>query len=449
VSGTQRIEDSHIIFECVRAAANGPFFPEWEFHSIFGLRRDDLRSLLETWSARDESKEDVRLAINNSMLNLLGYPHSCERAWADYISVPRSEVARIFEKWRSLKGLPMPNLSPTSNDHPLWQISFSSFQLPTLQAALDLELFESLAKAPASAEQLAERMQLNMRAIRAMLPALASLGLLAQRQGQYHLTDQSRDFLLCASPFYVGNGMEIMVPHTREHVVAAARAPESESKWELTTGNAPKDSWSAGKIDLVMGKRIAAFMHGLAVSGALVAAKRFDLTGTKRLLDVGAGSGVFSIAFAEANPGLHCTIMELETMCQVSMSEYVSKSSARDRIDAKPLDMLRQEWPQGYDAMFFSNIFHDWDFQTCRMLAGKAFAALPAGGRILLHEMLLDDTRDGPLLTTLFSMYMLIGTKGQQFTAPELADIVTSVGFVDVQVTPAHGNYAVVSAQKP
>jgi O-methyltransferase domain/Dimerisation domain len=343
----------------------------------------------------------------------------------------------------------MPTVSPTSNDHPIWQISFSSFELPTLQAALDLELFESLGKSPTSAEGLADRLQLNKRAMRAMLPALASLGLLVQRQGLYHLTDQSRDFLLRASPFYVGNGMQIMAPHTRENVVAAARAPESESKWELKTGDTPKDSWSAGKIDLVMGKRIAGFMHGLAVSGALVAAKRFDLSGTKRLLDVGAGSGVFSIAFAEANPGLHCTMMELETMCQVAMSDYASKSSARDRIDAKPVDMLRQDWPQGYDAMFFSNIFHDWDFPTCRMLAGKAYAALPKGGRILLHEMLLDDARDGPLLTTLFSVYMLMGTKGQQFTAPELVDILTSVGFADVQVTPAHGNYVVVSARKP
>lgn len=83
------------------------------------------------------------------------------------------------------------------------------------------------------------------------------------------------------------------------------------------------------------------------------------------------------------------------------------------------------------------------------MLAGKAFTALPKGGQILVHEMVLDDTRDGPLLTTLFLVYMLMGTKGQQFTAPELAEILTSVGFVDFRVTPTHGNYAVVSARKP
>jgi hypothetical protein len=343
----------------------------------------------------------------------------------------------------------MPITPPTANDHPIWQISFSAFQLPTLQAALDLDLFEALAQEPVSAEALALRLKLNQRALRAMLPALASMGLLAQRQGRYHLTDRSRDFLLRASPLYSGNGMQIMVPHSREHVVAAARAQESASQWDVTTGELPSDNWSAGKVDLATGKAIAAFMHGLAVSGALVAARRLDLSATRRLLDVGAGSGVFSIAFAEANPHLKCTLMELETMCQVALAEYVSKSTARERIDARTVDMFRQDWPQGYDALFFSNIFHDWDFPTCRMLASKAFAALPKGGRILLHEMLLDDTRDGPLLTTLFSVYMLMGTKGQQFTAPELSEIVISAGFVDVAVTPTHGNYAVVSARKP
>lgn len=339
--------------------------------------------------------------------------------------------------------------SPTANDHPIWAISFSAFQLPTLLAALDLDLFESLAQAPASSDELAERLKLNRRAMRAILPALASLGLLTQRQGRYHLTDSSRDFLLRGSPLYSGNGLAILIPHSREHVVAAARAPESASRWDLTTGESPADGWSAGKIDLATGKVIAAFMHSLAVSGALVAAQRVSLAGTRRLLDVGAGSGVFSIAFAEANPQLRCTLMELETMCEVALAEYVSKSTARDRIDARAVDMFRQDWPQGYDALFFSNILHDWDLPTCRMLAGKAFAALPKGGQILVHEMLLDDTRDGPLLTTLFSVYMLMGTKGQQFTAPDLAEILTSVGFTDFRVTPTHGNYAVVSARKP
>jgi hypothetical protein len=60
-----------------------------------------------------------------------------------------------------------------------------------------------------------------------------------------------------------------------------------------------------------------------------------------------------------------------------------------------------------------------------------------------------DVTIKGDLLATLFSVYMLACTKGQQFTAPDLSDLLRAAGFEDVNVTPAHGSYAVVSARKP
>ena len=49
----------------------------------------------------------------------------------------------------------------------------------------------------------------------------------------------------------------------------------------------------------------------------------------------------------------------------------------------------------GYDALFFSNVWHDWNVRTCQWLAARAFAALPSGGRIMLHEMLLDEDGAG------------------------------------------------------
>jgi hypothetical protein len=73
---------------------------------------------------------------------------------------------------------------------------------------------------------------------------------------------------------------------------------------------------------------------------------------------------------------------------------------------------------------------------------------LPAGGQILIHEMLLDDTHDGPSTAAAFSFYMLVGTKGQQFTAAELSAMLGDAGFNEVSITPAHGYYALVSAQK-
>jgi hypothetical protein len=94
-------EERRVVLECMRASIEGPFFPDWEFASLFGVARSDLARIVAAWPKLDEDAEEVALAINNSMNNLLGYPHGCERDWSRFLSVPPREVERIFLKWRA------------------------------------------------------------------------------------------------------------------------------------------------------------------------------------------------------------------------------------------------------------------------------------------------------------------------------------------------------------
>jgi len=93
-------KEREVVLECLRAAAAGPFFPDWEFQTLFGVNRDDVKTIVDAWPSVDEAQENVSVAINNSMNNLLGYPHGREKDWPRYISVPPTEVRRIFDKWR-------------------------------------------------------------------------------------------------------------------------------------------------------------------------------------------------------------------------------------------------------------------------------------------------------------------------------------------------------------
>ena len=88
------------MFECLRAASEGPFFPDWEFHTLFGLERDQVRRIAAAIPDIDDSSEEVALAINNAMAHLTGYPHHQEAVWSQFISVPEEEVDRVFSKWR-------------------------------------------------------------------------------------------------------------------------------------------------------------------------------------------------------------------------------------------------------------------------------------------------------------------------------------------------------------
>jgi hypothetical protein len=140
--------------------------------------------------------------------------------------------------------------------------------------------------------------------------------------------------------------------------------------------------------------------------------------------------------------------MDLPAMCAI-IPEYANPAGVADRVATATVDMFRKPWPRGHDAVLFSNIFHDWNLATCASLAGKAYDALPSGGRIYLHEMLLDDSGAGPASAACFSVVMLFGTEGRQYSGLELRTLLRGAGFGEPQITPTSPYYSLVCAQKP
>jgi len=88
--------DKAVVGQALRAAVDGPFFPEWEFHTLFGLARSEVRAVADAWPNVDSTDANVALAINNSLVNLVGYPHGQDSAWSQWISVepPKLEELR-------------------------------------------------------------------------------------------------------------------------------------------------------------------------------------------------------------------------------------------------------------------------------------------------------------------------------------------------------------------
>lgn len=90
-----------IIAECLNAAAFGRFFPDWEFQTLFGLKRDELAKIAAEWPHVDQTSEMVNLAVNNSINNLLGYPIKHSEELSHYLSISREELHIIFDSWRN------------------------------------------------------------------------------------------------------------------------------------------------------------------------------------------------------------------------------------------------------------------------------------------------------------------------------------------------------------
>jgi len=344
--------------------------------------------------------------------------------------------------------------APSTDDRRIWDLWLSGMYQGAIVAADDAGVFAALAERSATIDELAAQLDLDVRATGILLRLLGALGLLVIRDDRFQLTDQARQYFVKSSPFYWGHMMRVAVSEWHRDTAmvklkskGSASAVGPQGTPAPTGSGRPADGWAAGEIAIGQAETIAASMHSHSLPAAIGAARNYDFTGIKRILDVGGGSGCFMIAFAQAHPEIRATILELPSMCAAAAA-YIDAGAVGDAVNATASNMFRDPWPKGYDAIFFSNIWHDWNFRTCAWLAERAYEALPRGGRIMLHEMLLDDSGAGPATTAAFSMLMLLATQGQQFTFAEIKKLLEDAGFRDIEAKQTAGYYSITTGYK-
>ena len=331
---------------------------------------------------------------------------------------------------------------PPIDDTQIWDSMLSLYNTHAIALALELQVFEAF-DAPMSVEELVSKTGYSTRGIKALLAMLKIRGLLDRHEGRYQLNNLSRTYMLKDSPYYWGPFFSWTSASLPNYKIYMENIRDGETKEEREAA----DGWESGEMDPEFARTITDYMHCHSIASAVGMSHTCDFSGVNKLLDVGGGSGCYAIAIANANTDMQATIMELKPVCAVT-EDYITKAGVSDRVDTKAVDMFREAWPEGYDAHFFANVFHDWSFETCAELAKKSYASLAPGGRICLQEMLLDEGEDNPAAPVAFSFLMTWGTKGQQFTLDELRGILESAGFKNIRAQRSYGYYSMVTGDK-
>ncbi len=339
---------------------------------------------------------------------------------------------------------------PSCSDKLIWDIWLTSYQLPALTVADELGLFSYLDDEPATALSVARKFFLSFRGTESLLGILTSSGFLVQQNEKFCLTQVSRNFLLPDSPFYKG-GLLQMVRHdmpTHEGVKEALLNDPFSTTTSVRKDKPNTDNWKKGDFGPEWAKKTTHVMHCASFPGAMGLANQGVFKNVKKLLDVGGGSGCFSIAAANFNPDIKCTVLEWPQVCSEA-ERYVKEFRLEKRIDTYGADMFKDPWPGGNDGIFFANIFHDWMRPECLELGRKAFENLPKNGQIFIYDQLLNDTKDGPLAVSSFTMLMMRAAQGKMFSSQELTDILMECGFVDISIAPVYDYFSLVKARKP
>jgi hypothetical protein len=340
----------------------------------------------------------------------------------------------------------MSTLPATTDDRLIWDTWLSIYRLPIMTVADEVGTFVALSAQSLTVEELASQLAVGARALAVHLGALAALGFVEQHEGRWRATAATRTWLHPQAQGYQGpllHGFRHSQP-LHAQLLATLRP---EVKAEAHSSAAAE--WERGELSPARAQGITAYMNAHSLAAATAVGVQPLFADVRKLLDVGGGSAIFSIEIAKSQPSLRATVMEIAAVC-AEADRYISAAGQSSRVRTESVNMFTQPWPTGYDAHFLSNILHDWSDETCRMLVRKSFDALPSGGRIVLHEMLMDDDGCGPLPAAAFSLLMLIGTRGRQYSLPELRGFLEPAGFAGVEAfSTGGGYYSLVVAHKP
>jgi acetylserotonin N-methyltransferase len=331
------------------------------------------------------------------------------------------------------------------DDRIIWDTWLSLFQFPVVTVADEVGTFAALSERAQDTATLASALGLNARAMAIHLGMLASMGFVERREGRWRATAAARTWMHPEADGYAGPLFQRFKAQQPLHgqLLQTLRTGDRAETYGSVT-----EEWERGEMPPELARMITAFMNAHSRASALAVGQQPLFGDVRSVLDVGGGSGIFSIELARAWPELKATVLEIDTICAETDS-YIDSAGMGGRVRTQALNMFTQPWPHGHDAHFFSNIFHDWSDETCRLLACKSAEVLPRGGRILLHEILMDDDGCGPLPAAAFAVLMLMGTRGRQYSLPELRGFLEPAGFVDVEaVRTGGGYYSLVSARK-
>jgi precorrin-6B methylase 2 len=289
-----------------------------------------------------------------------------------------------------------------------------------LMAGAELGLFDALAATPLTAQALAKRLKSNTRAMRMLADALASMGLLTVRGGRYSLAAGVADVLT-----ETGSHRALAIVR---HQANCLRSWAQLAR-VVKTGRLAKDEPSirGGAADQ------AAFIEAMDdVSRSLAPqlVKRIGPPPFRHLLDIGGGPATWTIAFLRAAPRASATLFDLPHTMPIAR-KHVAAAGLQERVRFVVGDLdTPRALPRGADLAWISAIVHMYSRAETRELFRKTHAALAAGGRVLIRDIVMRESRTAPASGAMFAINMLVNTpKGGTFTFRELSEDLRAAGF--------------------
>jgi len=290
-----------------------------------------------------------------------------------------------------------------SDDIEIDNIAYGFMASQALFTGLEAGLFDAIAAAGdkgLKVKALQDACNIQAPRLQTLLTSLVCLkSLRLDIDGSYTLSPNTAAFLVTSAKYYYGDYLRYQMG--RQFYSRMGALPDV-----MTTGVAP--SYADWFSDPEVASTYTRAQHNGSVATAKALVKRLNFEGVTKMLDVGGGLGAFSYVFCSKNPGLTSRILELPEVC--ATGDGIKKEQPAEvqaAVNFVELDATSPDWPvddAAFEVVLMSYISGSVPESIIAALYTNAYKALKPGGRLIVHDFMVNDSLDGPELGALWAL---------------------------------------------
>jgi 3-hydroxy-5-methyl-1-naphthoate 3-O-methyltransferase len=335
------------------------------------------------------------------------------------------------------------NASAGIDPMPILETLYGTCQSAVLAAAVELNLFTEVGRGNATPESLAQVTACSARGLRILMNALTRMGFLEKDDEHYSLSPVSAKFLSTDGPSYLGE-------FVRVHQGEVVRGSWFQLAQTVRSGKPP--AFAPESMDQFFAKLVDP-LYTLSAAAAEVAAKAIYGHPSRRklkVLDIAAGSGVWSLALARHDAQTRVTVADSPIVIEKVTKRFAAREGVAEQYDYLPGDLREVDFGESaYDVAILGHICHGLGVEDNQKLFQRAHRLLKEGGQLLIAEIIPDDERREALFPLLFAVNMLALTpEGDTFTMSEYRQWLQEAGFKEINTIEAPSPSPLILARK-
>ncbi len=326
----------------------------------------------------------------------------------------------------------------------LMQLAWAYAPPLAIEAAVRLRIFDTLDDGSKTLDQIASATKCSPRGLSPVLNLLTGFGLL-EKSGRdiYALTPESAAFLVSTKPSFQGG----IFQHMSRQLI-----PNWLHLTEIVRTGQPSEGVNEERDGAAFFQQFVEDIFPMSYPSARLLADGLGLATARQtvsVLDLGAGSGVWGIALAQASPKVRVRAVDWEGVLSVTR-RVAEKFGLADRFTFVPGDLLEADFGTGHQVAILGHILHSEGEKRSRLLLKKIFEALAPGGTLAIAEFLVNEDRTGPMNGLIFAVNMLVQTTaGNTYSFAEIRAWLQEAGFTNMRQMDAPGPSPLVLADRP